>query len=386
MKRLSFSTMILVVFALPAFGQLTKEHNYFRSQDELIKQQVGYKDPGKAGKNLLWDFSGLKTINAEYTLTYSEPPLEGDSVYIMGDLRFPKKDMAYDELIIGTEHNTMYYYRLKGDTLIQLGHENPSVRLMYTEPLTLAIFPQNYGIISGNAYRSKGIYSRTEDLETYGNITAVADAYGKLILPTGDTLAPVLRTKTSQIIFDAKNNKSETTQSNNITEDHGRLLETYKWYSKGYRYPVFETVKCINLNDSTELFSTAFFYPPQDHLYLETDPENLALLDKLWWQVENENNTQIKNSIQEDDQTSLLKAYPNPVTADLNVEYLIEKRCKVYIQVYSIEGKLIKNIDKKVQEEGTYKEIINCSDLTPGGYLLKVTAGKSILNQKIVKL
>ena len=117
-------------------------------------------------------------------------------------------------------------------------------------------------------------------------MTTTADAYGKMILPSGDTLSPVLRVKTIQTIFDIPQDGSSVTFE---TDNAGKQLETCRWYSKGYRYPVFETIRNINLKDSTEIFKTAFFFPPQDHLYLDTDPENQALLDELWKEPKDNN-------------------------------------------------------------------------------------------------
>lgn len=101
----------------------------------LFKQQVEYVDPGEAGADRIWNFSKLKTINDEYTLEYAMPPLEGDSVYIMGEMRYKKEDVKENELIVGTEHYTMYYFHQKEDTLLKIGHENPSVVLAYTSPM-----------------------------------------------------------------------------------------------------------------------------------------------------------------------------------------------------------------------------------------------------------
>jgi hypothetical protein len=185
---------------LSVSGQLNTLHNHYRPGDVLIKQQVEFIDPGNSGGNKVWDFSKLKTINDEYTLTYSLPPLEGDSVYILGDIRYNKKNVSDNELIVGTEHNTMYYYHLSGDSLSQMGHENPAVKLAYTSPMVLMLYPLNYGQSVSSAYKSKGLYSGTVDIRTQGTMTTIADAYGKLILPSGDTLSPVLRVKTEQTI------------------------------------------------------------------------------------------------------------------------------------------------------------------------------------------
>ncbi|WP_242034379.1 hypothetical protein [Dysgonomonas sp. BGC7] len=268
--------LILLVLALPAFAQLTSNHNRYRPGDVLIKRQVESTSPGESGANKTWNFSKLKTVKEEYTLRYDLPPLEGDSVYIHGGKRYRVKNVFADELIIGIEHNTMYYYRQAGDSLLLLGHENPSVKLNYDPSIQQMRFPLNYGQTVSSNYDSKGLYSGTIKIQTTGTVTTSADAYGKLILPSGDSLSPVLRVKTIQTIEDHKDN----------TNANIKALETCRWYSKGYRYPVFETVRNINVADSTVIFSTAFFYPPQEHLYLDTDPENQALLDDLWKDTE----------------------------------------------------------------------------------------------------
>jgi len=190
---------------LSAYGQSNTLHNHYRPGDVLIKQQVEFVDPGKTEVNQVWDLKKLKTINNEYNLTYSLPPLEGDSVYILGDARYKKKEVSKNELVVGTEHNTMYYYRLTNDSLLQTGHENPSIKLEYTTPMALMQFPLNYGQSITSDYKSKGLYSGTIDIQTKGTMTTTADAYRKVILPSGDTLSTALRIKTEQVILDVPN-------------------------------------------------------------------------------------------------------------------------------------------------------------------------------------
>jgi hypothetical protein len=48
---------------------LTKEQNLPRPGDEIIKQNVQYKDPGRSGENVIWNFGNLTPVNKEYSLT-----------------------------------------------------------------------------------------------------------------------------------------------------------------------------------------------------------------------------------------------------------------------------------------------------------------------------
>jgi hypothetical protein len=370
-----------VGFVLPVCGQLNTSHNRFRSGDVLIKQQVEYVDPGNSGVNKVWDFSKLNTINDEYTLAYDLPPLEGDSVYIVGDMRYNRKNVPDNGLVTGTEHNTMYYYHLTNDSLLQLGHENPSVKLAYTSPMTLMRFPLNYGQSVSSDYKSEGLYSGTVDIHTQGTMTTTADAYGKIILPSGDTLSPVLRVKTTQTIYDIPGEGNYTA---NEADNKGKSLETCRWYSKGYRYPVFETVRNINIADSTEIFSTAFFFPPQHHLYLDTDPENLALLDELWKETEKKTEDPTAKTVTLED-IMTCKMYPNPVASILNLEYELKEDAKVSFELYSIEGMPVKKVKAKSQRAGMYYESIDCSSLHPKNYVLRITANGAFVNEIIIK-
>jgi hypothetical protein len=323
MKKKPYILLLMLISfpgLLSAQFVLKKELNSPRAGDEIIKQQVQYKDPGRSGENVLWDFSKLSSINDQYTLVYSLPALIGDSVYIMGKDTIPAGEAEENELITGTEHYTMYYYRLKDNRLWILGHENPTNLLQYINPMLSAAYPLAYGENHRENYASRGTYSSNQAFSTGGNIEIQADAKGMMILPSDDTLKRVLRIKTVQTIRENGNLQTQTIQEN------------YKWYVHGYRYPVFETVKTTVTADSVETghFETAFFYPPQDHYYLEDDETNLALLD---------NDTIGKPA---DPWEGLnYNFYPNPVSTFVNIELYLPRTAQVKLQLRTQSGLLI---------------------------------------------
>jgi len=75
MKKITLSLFShpLMVSSLPAQNshQLSTERNAYRVPDQLVKQQVEYKDPGSSDKNLTWDFRFLQPFNKECTPTIS---------------------------------------------------------------------------------------------------------------------------------------------------------------------------------------------------------------------------------------------------------------------------------------------------------------------------
>jgi len=385
MKTFLFPLFLLVSSSFTLYGQLNITHNYYRAGDELIKQQVSYKDPIGSGPNMVWDFSQLETMNEQYILTYDLPPLEGDSIYIVGNKRYYKNKISSDQLIVGTEHNTLYYYYLKSDTLLQIGHENPTIKLDYDKPMPIMFYPLNYGDVLTKPYSAKGLYSGTVDIHTYGQITTYADAYGKLILPSRDTLNSVLRVTTIQTIHYTHEDQQEETLLEETTINKGNQLETHRWYSKGYRYPVFETVKSTSLHDNSELFSTAFFYPPQDHFYLDTDPENLAILDEMWKEIEEKANKQDKTNTFASEGILTCNIYPNPVESYMYLDYNLKENAKISFEIYSMDGRLVKGINFQNKLAGTYSESLDCTNLNPQIYVLRMTANNTIINQIIIK-
>lgn len=240
-------------------------------------------------------------------------------------------------------------------------------------------FPLNYGETAAyTEYSSDGLYSSRINLHSEGTYSIVADAFGEMVLPTGDTISPVLRVKTEQIIGD------------DLYHPANRM-ETYSWYTEGYRYPLFETVRNVSMIDDQEIFSTSFFYPPQEHLYIDDDPENLAILEEKW-RLEDENkqgdgnkdsDVQVKTATLED--IMECKMYPNPVESVLNIEYTLKKDANVSFYIYSMEGNVVNMIKNKYQRAGTYYEYINCHSLQRRSYVLRIIADDKFANEVIIK-
>lgn len=373
-----FTAILLLSIPLTITAQIVQRYNSPRSGDEIIKQQVEFKDPGREGENVIWDFGKLKSINNRYSLTYSSPDLLDNSYYILGrdTIQANNDSVRY---LIGTEHSTMYYLQVKDNSLYVLGHENATTSLKYTPSLLSMAYPTNYNEPHQKQYQSKGLYSCRIPFESQGEIKQTADAYGVMILPSGDTLKNVMRVKTVQTIketiFDVNNHVNTILDMN---------VENYKWFSKGYRYPIFETIKTIPQDSTANEFSTAFFFPPQEHLYLDTDPDNLAVLDSLW-DIDHKIQD-VTDPTQEQPNANLsYNFYPNPVESLLTVEYYLEKPSSVTISLYNLEGRLIKTVVKPISSSGVYSEQIDCSSLAKGTYIISIGTGYKVYSDKVIK-
>jgi len=372
MKKQFLFLLIGIPGMLSAQHTLQPELNLPRVGDELFKQQVEYKDPGRSGANVLWDFSHLTSINDSYTLDYS---LAADS-----------------STIVGTEHRTRYYYSLSGDSLLGHGYENSTTIMTNERPELLLRFPVQYGSSTFDYYSGNGKYGNRLAVSAMGTVSGKADAFGMMILPDGDTLTNVLRVHTvkkiashskpisfygEEILLPVTNDSIDYRLANDTTILE---VETCRWYTAGYRYPIFETVKSITnrRGQESEYFATAFFYPPQDHYYLETDPENKKIVE-----AQNKNKEKEIQLIE----GTRFNAYPNPMYTSLDVEVYIPVEAKIRIQVRSVGSQAVYlNENKGKHAAGSYHFRFDVSHLPPTAYyLLNVWADNYMLSETIFK-
>ncbi|MDR0863661.1 MAG: T9SS type A sorting domain-containing protein, partial [Candidatus Symbiothrix sp.] len=195
-----------------------------------------------------------------------------------------------------------------------------------------------------------------------------ADAYGKMLLPSKDTLNQVLRVKTVQTILENDSLKEGGNQSAKMR------IVTCRWYSRGYRYPVFETIRSINLQDSVkEVFNTAFFYPPQEQYYLQ-DEANLAVLDSL------------QNANLDPWAGLTYNIYPNPVkTTPLNVELYLPQPATVRVQVRNTMGTILIDKTQGKYPVGICNFQLNLQGIPTNNYILDIWLNDHLISYTIMK-
>ena len=371
--------IILLLSVLPcllvAQHSLQSRLNMLRTGDLIFKQQVEYKDPGRSGADVLWDFSRLNIVNDEYELAYSTPD---------------------DTVITGTEHLTHYHYVLQSDSLLLQGFDNPTTQLRSIRPEVLLKFPFHHGDTIGSYYYAHGKYGNRLEMDVMGITQTVGDAYGMVILPGKDTLKHVLRTHTIKYITesavpigDSYFEKLESPLNISTDSIERRLaadtvlfiVETFRWYEKGYRYPIFETVcsreQYRHSKDYTFL-NTAFFYPPQEHYYLNDDPENLELL---------EDQTSGESDETFDPWAGLTyNIYPNPVkTTPLQIEIYLPQAADVRVRVSNTMGWVALDAYKGYQSPGVYNFQLSLSDLPVGNYVLAISLNEKLISETVMK-
>jgi hypothetical protein len=291
----------------------------------------------------------------------------------------------------------MYYYSLSGDSLLCHGFENPTTLMTNERPELLMKFPVNYGDSTFCYYNGNGKYCDRLKISALGTLASKADAYGMMILPSGDTLKNIIRVHTVKTIaenteplfFSDRNDSPKTV----VTDDSIRYrlandtillgVEACRWYVKGYRYPIFETVKSITDRHGEErtFFDVAFYYPPQEHYYLADDPDNLAeLFGDGDYDPDNPNPDINPNP----GETFRYNFYPNPVADILTVEYYTTKSSDAEIGIYDMHGKSM-FVKCEQRQAGIHALTIDMQNYVKGNYILRITSGEKNASEIIVK-
>jgi hypothetical protein len=332
---------------------LTTDKNAYRAADNIIKQQVEFKDPGSSGKNLLWDFSMVQPINEEYSLNYFIP------------------DSTNMTRLCGQEHNTRYYYHQVHDTLQTVGFENYTTSMEYSVPELRMHFPFVYGDTLFSNFIGKGEYCHRNQLAIKGYTRVIADAEGDLKLPEFETVKKALRVRTLRHYTETGKDSVEMT------------LDTYSWYAAGIRYPVFESIKTTyskkgdkkddkgeSMNDTT-VFSTSFFYPPKKQTsQVQTDPIPVETSDELLGVA-----------------AVFTEAHymPNPVLDNLKIDYKLTRKAKVWFTIHNNIGIQLIATSPLNGEEGYYNTSVNMSSLNTGVYSLYIHVDDMIMRLNVVK-
>ncbi len=197
------------------------ETNCPRADDVIQKHQVSAFSPGDYGTNVVWDFSNIEPLGDIHELFFYE---DEDSILSS----------------ISTDGVTKYEVSESGVMVTALGTSYNDIT--YDEPISIMPFPFKYGYSSVHNYKGSGSYCKTMIIDTSGTVSNEVDATGVIITFTGDTLKNAIRvhrTKTNSIrlhsIEDTLSSISDTISAKQDIE------ETYIWYARGYRYPVYET-------------------------------------------------------------------------------------------------------------------------------------------------
>ncbi|MBE9467273.1 MAG: T9SS type A sorting domain-containing protein [Bacteroidetes bacterium] len=248
---------------------------------------------------------------------------------------------------------------------------NRSITSIATDPqnienivVTLGNYGNNtYIYFSSNAASTTSTNMNANFYERQGN------------LPTAPVYSSVISYKSSDKVIIGTENGVFSTE--NITGGHGQVSETCVWNSENtglQNVPVFMIRQQTWPN----------WYPNihnEGYLYIGTHGRGIFSCETLKAPVAiNENPTADLNSSNKIN----IDVYPNPIIDVANISYNIKDNSNVKINLYNIQGKLIRNVDLSNQTIGKHNYKFNMQGIQQGTYILNIVAGNKSNSKRVV--
>ncbi len=79
-----------------------------------------------------------------------------------------------------------------------------------------------------------------------------------------------------------------------------------------------------------------------------------------------------------------IKLYPNPVDDAFTLEFDLEERTEIQLEIFDLLGRRVKSLDLGAQI-GTVRQSIEVNELAPATYLMRMKVGEKVVTSKLVK-
>ena len=365
------SNFILLLLLLPAnllYSQtlLELENSCILESGIQVKKQVFCTNDngGLKGQNVLWDFSNWKLINQNYTSKYFDTGLNSISKY---------------------EHRTFYNYKLNNDTLFLCGYRNSTTNVSYLLPEVSLVYPFGYGDSISSYFYGVGDYSNHVGLQIYGKKDICADAFGTLILPSGDTVSNVIRLHSEKImqyrfdsgIFLELDSLSVPPMDSiiNYQSNNSDLIrmDVFEWYIEGYCKPIFETVKntVYKSGKPYKYFSTAFYCPIDE---LEGVDIGIQLAKKT-------DKTPPINTL--DGEMVDFNSFLDKEGRNILLEYNSIEGATIDVMLFDIQGRLLFRDKSLEQNSGKYNFCIDISQYAQTEFVVRLSINEKTYSKKV---
>jgi hypothetical protein len=335
-------------FGLMVFSQvsLTSVNNAPVPGDSNSYIKIPWVDPGGAGPDQVWDFSGISMTGEKLVSKINSPAPE-------------KEKVAVDYTIIVSEPGSEFFCRLNGDQFMEVGGMKNEYSITYSDPVVRMIYPLSFGNHFTDNFAGEGSVRKVKKVDFTGVYSVTADAFGTLILPDRAFL-DVLRVRT----------ESDGLEINQCNTVEVKIVH-YIWYAPGRRYPVLNvstTERRVSGKDAGTT-KTALLWTGSTGSTPEGkgQPEGLA-------------NT---------DGGPVVVAYPNPFGDNLNYYYFLRKPVPLAITMTDVTGRTSAVLMKQqMQGEGLHTGSIDPAEfsLTPGIYYLRFVFDQQVVVKKVIKL
>lgn len=328
MKKIYLSALLLNTLMVAGAQTALTAKNFNETLNEKAERYAfdanGFITAGSVDEGLpqVWDYSTLYTMHTQRleVLPTVASPYAPD--FVSANVAISSNYVDFDYYMIG-ETGKNYYGSYTGDVKIQL--DDPGK--VYTYPIRfLSSYTDSF---SGTYYAGDFPVTRS------GQILTLADAQGKIMLPTGD-FDNVLRVKSIWNYQDVK-----TTKTGNDTTRYE--VTTYEWLAAGIHFPLlqYREEKTTLADGSIQNKFTGYYLDPSSVTVGSKEPDPSFTGFTLSPNPSNTNQVQLW--------------FDNGSTQDINLAVFNASGQQVMGNIYYLnEGSNLVEVPTKELEPGVY--------------------------------
>ena len=359
MKNIIIVLIFSAVCLTTSGQQINQSSNQYRSGDILEKKQVSVEGFDLNGKNGVWSLEDAeiskKTISTEYTA-------EADTMIML-------------------ERGSRTYYHHENSLVSIISSENAQELICYDMPETWLKFPMQVGNSICGYFNGTGKYCDRLFMRRFGTYLTKADAKGKIVLPSGDTLHNVLRLHTERYVstitapIDTMKREIPAFTVDSIirhmaTDTMMVKEDIYRWYADGYRYPVLEA-KAISYCGKA-ITEEVYYCSPEMQEMIGLDEENKNTRARL---VEENSSGSSKNA---DTGNFKYEISQDESSGTVTINYSAGSSIKVEAILANSLGHVYCRASKTDGSAIT----LSYNNLPRGQYIIHITAGKEKFAEK----
>lgn len=267
MKR-ALSIVSVSICCVSAAAQLSFQANAPRGYDNVERHLISLASPGQCSSLAIWNLGNKDIDTRKQVARYARQDVNGDFFYV------------YDA-------GTRYGLKVCEDGVSVTNCENRDLRVTFDLPVKVLHFPMEYNDSIGGYFHGTGTYCDCRRTRSFGTWKLKADAKGCIILPSGDTLRAIrvhLRKWISSLYYPLDCDISTLAAFSVDSILHYQATDTavvvsdeYRWYVRGYRYPILEYRSAHMESRPGEKTRVAYFCPTGNQEGLPLDNENAKI-------------------------------------------------------------------------------------------------------------
>lgn len=267
MKR-ALSIVSVSICCISSAAQLSFQANAPRGYDNVERHLISLASPGQCSSLAIWNLGNKDIDTRKQVARYARQNVNGDFFYV------------YDA-------GTRYGLKVCEDGVSVTNCENRDLRVTFDLPVKVLHFPMEYNDSIGGYFHGTGTYCDRWLTRSFGSWKLQADAKGRVILPSGDTLRAVrvhLRKQISNRYYPLDSVRSTLAAFNVDSILHCQKTDTavvvsdeYRWYARGYRYPILEYRSAHMESRPGEKTSVAYYCPLENQDWLPLDEGNARI-------------------------------------------------------------------------------------------------------------